>query len=241
MSRKVLAAITIAFALAATAAAQNTNSSTTRNTNVSTPRRPITRSTPRATPASATPATGAEEQTPAPEESAPQTRSRRTGAATGTARAAEPGAAAVRAVFDTLIKNIERSDVDAVMSLYWNSSQLTVLNNNGTVTRGWEQVRSNRASSYPEAKDVKIETRDVKVTMLGSAGAVVMCLWRQTQEAHGAREASAGRLTVVFRLVNNGWKIVHTHSSPDAPDPSRLAPSERSVIPGQPSATPPPR
>jgi ketosteroid isomerase-like protein len=238
VSKNFLAAITLtlSFALAATAAAQNTNSPTTQNANGATTRR----ATPRTR---ATPATAAEEQTPTVGESAPQTRSRRAGASTGQTRAAaaEPGAAAVRAVFDTLIKNIERSDVDAVMSLYWNSPQLTVLNNNGTVTRGWAQVRSNRVSSYPEAKNVKIETRDVKVQMLGSAGAVVTCLWRQSQEFRGAQESSAGRLTVVFRLINNGWKIVHTHSSPDAPDPSHLAPSERIVIQSQPSATPPPR
>jgi ketosteroid isomerase-like protein len=243
VSNKVLAAITLtlAFALAATAAAQNTNNSTTQNANNSTPRRPIPRATPRSR---ATPAGAQEERTPAAGEPTPQTRSRRTGAPPGRTRAAasEPGATAVRAVFDTLIKNIERSDVDAVMSLYWNSPQLTVLNNNGTVTRGWAQVRSNRASSYPDAKDVKIEPRDVRVMMLGSAGAVVTCLWRQSQEFRGAPEASAGRLTVVFRLVNNGWKIVHTHSSPDAPDPSRLAPSEQTAPPtARPAATPPPR
>jgi ketosteroid isomerase-like protein len=230
LSKKLLAAITIALACAAQSAAQNTNSSTAKNANVAPPRRPIPRSAPRT---SASP-TATQEQTPAAEESAPRTRSRRTGAAA----AAEPGAAAVRAVFDTLIKNIERADVDAVMSLYWNSPQLTVMNNNGTITRGWAQVRSNRASSYPEAKDVKIETRDVRVQMLGAAGAVVTCLWRQSQEFRGAPEASAGRLTVVFRLVNGGWKIVHTHSSPDAPDPSRLAPSEQTAP--RPAATPPP-
>jgi ketosteroid isomerase-like protein len=245
VSKKVLAVITLAFALAASVAAQNTNSPTTQNTNGAPPRRPIPRSTPRtrATPAATPAATGErEEQTPAAEEPAPRTRSRRTGAAGQTRAAAEPGAAAVRAVFDTLIRNIERSDVDAVMSLYWNSPQLTVFNNNGTVTRGWAQVRSNRASSYPEAKDVKIEARDVKVQVLGAAGAVVTCLWRQSQEFRGTPEASAGRLTVVFRLVNGGWKIVHTHSSPEAPDPSRLAPSEQTAPPpARPAATPPPR
>jgi ketosteroid isomerase-like protein len=243
VSKKFLAAIALALALAASVAAQNTNSTTPQNTNGATPRRPIPRSTPRTRPTPATPATGERgEQTPAAEESAPQTRSRRTGAAAGQTRgAAEPGAAAVRAVFETLIKNIERSDVDAVMSLYWNSPQLTVFNNNGTVTRGWAQVRSNRASSYPEAKGVQIDARDVRVQMLGAAGAVVTCLWRQSQEFRGAQEASAGRLTVVFRLVNNGWKIVHTHSSPEAPDPSRLAPSEQTAPPARPAATPPPR
>jgi ketosteroid isomerase-like protein len=211
----------------------------TQNTNVATPRRPISRPTPRTQP---TPAAAAQEQTPATQEPAPRTRSRRTGTATTGAAStparasSEPGAAAVRAVFDTLVKNIERSDVEAVMALYWNSPQLTVFNNNGTVTRGWEQVRSNRASSYPDAKNVKIDARDVRVQMLGATGAIVTCLWRQSQDFRGTPESSAGRLTVVFRLINNGWKIVHTHSSPEAPDPSRLAPSERAAPP----ATPPP-
>jgi len=144
-----------------------------------------------------------------------------------------------------LIKGIERSDVEAVIALYWNSPQLVVYNNNGTVTRGWEQVRSNRASSYPEAKNVKIDARDVRVQMLGREGSVVTCLWRQTPEYRGTPETAAGRLTVVFRLINNGWKIVHTHSSPEAPDPSRLMPSEQTAPPprdaARPAATPPPQ
>jgi ketosteroid isomerase-like protein len=241
MHKRFLVALVAVFALAASAQAQNTNSPpTATRTRQTTPR---TQPTPRkATTTTSTPsATGTQEQTPAADATTPHTRTRRTGTATtGQTRATtEPGAQAVRGVFDTLIKNIERSDVDAVMSLYWNSPQLTIFNNNGTVTRGWAQVRSNRASSYPDAKNVHVETRDVRVEMLGREGAVVSCLWRQSQEFRGTPEASAGRLTVVFRLINNGWKIVHTHSSPEAPDPSRLAPSEQTT-PARSLPTPPP-
>jgi ketosteroid isomerase-like protein len=193
--------------------------------------------------ATATPAPppAAEEQTPqADTATPPSVRARR--AAPSRSAAADPAVRAVRAVFDNLIKGIERSDVEAVMALYWNSPQLVVFNNNGTVTRGWEQVRSNRASSYPEAKNVRIEARDVRVTTLGSNGAVVTCLWRQSQEFRGTPESASGRLTVVFRLINNGWKIVHTHSSPEAPDPSRLMPSEQTPPPSQrPVPVPPPQ
>jgi ketosteroid isomerase-like protein len=232
MSKRFFVALFFSLALGASVEAQNTNSAAPTRTPT-----PRTQTTPRkpATPAS-TPATAAE-QTPASGDATTRTRSRRAGE-TGTT-AAQPGAAAVRAVFDTLIKNIERSDVEAVMSLYWNSPQLTIFNNNGTVTRGWEQVHANRASSYPDAKNVHIDARDVKVQMLGAGGAVVTCLWRQSQEFRGAPESSSGRLTVVFRLINQGWKIVHTHSSPEAPDPSRLAPSEQTAPPRS-AATPPP-
>jgi ketosteroid isomerase-like protein len=228
--RKLFAAASVALALAAAAPAQNTNSST-----AATPRRPANANT------AAPPATPQEEPqttaTPAPRSS----RSRRA-AAPATTQAGGASAQAVRAVFDNLIKGIERSDVDAVMALYWNSPQLVIFNNNGTVTRGWEQVKSNRASSYPEAKEVKIDARDVRVHMLGRDGAVVTTLWRQSQEYRGTPETAAGRLTVVFRLINNGWKIVHTHSSPEAPDPSRLMPSEQTAPPAaRPASTPPPR
>lgn len=229
--RKLFAAVFVALALAA-ASAQNTNSQTT-----ATPRRPTNADT------AADPATPQGE----PQTSAtPAPRSRRAPAAANTATTQAGGASAqaVRAVFDNLIKGIERSDVDAVMALYWNSPQLVIFNNNGTVTRGWEQVKSNRASSYPEAKEVKIDARDVRVHMLGRDGALVTTLWRQSQEYRGTPETAAGRLTVVFRLINNGWKIVHTHSSPEAPDPARLLPSEQTAPPARdparPAATPPP-
>jgi hypothetical protein len=75
--------------------------------------------------------------------------------------------------------------------------------------------------------------------MLGAGGAVVTCLWTQSQEFRGTPESAAGRLTVVFRLINNGWKIVHTHTSPAAPDPSRLLPSEQPAAPATDATRPP--
>ena len=52
--------------------------------------------------------------------------------------------------------------------VYWNNPRLNLFNYNGSVTKGWEQVRKNRESSYPEIKDVKLDVRDVSVTMLGT-------------------------------------------------------------------------
>ena len=237
MFKKLFIAAALALSFAVTASAQNTNSSTTASpTTQPTPaaRRPATR---RPTPTPAPAAVEAQDEeatTPAA-----TTRTRRTGAAqttTGAAAAAatsaNPAERAVRATFETLLNGIRKSDVEMVMSVYWNSPQLVIFNNNVTVTRTWEQVRSNRASSYPDAKNVQLEVRDVRVQMLGAGGAVVTCLWTQSQEFRGTPESANGRLTVVFRLINNGWKIVHTHTSPAVPDPSRLLPSE------QPAATP---
>ena len=206
---------TLLLSLAVTAAAQNTNSSTTRPT--------------RGARATATPA-----PTPTPAPAA------ETSASPVPARAAavSPTERAVRDAFDTLVDGIRRADVGTVMGVYWNSPQLVLFNNNGTVTKSWQQVRTNRQSSYPNLKDVKLDVRDVRVHVLSPTSALVTCLWSQTQTVREQSESATGRLTLVFQRVGGAWKVVHTHTSPDRPDPSLIPPSERNDEPtGEPTTT----
>jgi ketosteroid isomerase-like protein len=143
-----------------------------------------------------------------------------------------PDAKAVRAAFDRIVDGIRKSDVEMVTGVYQNSANTIYFNNNGTVTRGWEQDKQNRESRYPDVTDVKLDVRDVRVEMLGTTGAYVSCLWTQTQEYKGTPESASGRMTVVFRKVGNAWKAIHLHTSPDRPDAARpVFPSERTPIP----------
>jgi len=125
----------------------------------------------------------------------------------------------VLAAFNALLDGIRHANVDEVMSAYWNNPQLNLFNYNGSVTKGWAQVRKNRQSSYPEIKDVKLDVRDVSVTMLGPTGAVVTCQWTQTQDYKGTPETASGRMTLVFKRIGNAWKAIHLHSSTDTPNP----------------------
>jgi ketosteroid isomerase-like protein len=154
-------------------------------------------------------------QTPAPKKTA-----------TTTATQA-PGSEGVLAAFNTLIDGIRHASVDEVMSAYWNNPQLNLFNYNGSVTKGWAQVRKNRESSYPEIKDVKLEVRDVSVTMLGTTGAIVTCQWTQSQNYKGNPETASGRMTLVFKRIGTAWKAIHLHSSPDTPNPAVIPPSEK--------------
>ncbi len=104
---------------------------------------------------------------------------------------------------------------------------LVLFNYNGTVTRGWEQLKKNRESSFPQSKDVKLDIRDRHVTMLGRDGAVVTCLWTQSQTFNGQPDNASGRMTLVFKRVGAEWKAVHLHTSPDKPDPARVPASEQ--------------
>ena len=148
---------------------------------------------------------------------------------TTTSTSDAPGSEGVLAAFNKLLDGIRHANVDEVMSAYWNNPGLNLFNYNGSVTKGWQQVRKNRESSYPEIKDVKLEVRDVSVTMLGTTGAIVTCQWTQAQNYKGAPETASGRMTLVFKRVGNAWKAIHLHSSPDTPNPAVIPPSEKPV------------
>lgn len=150
------------------------------------------------------------------------------------------GSDAVLAAFNKLLDGIRKADLQAVTDVYWNSPRLNLFNYNGSVTKGWEQMRKNRESSYPEIKDVDLKVRDVNVTMLGSDSALVTCQWTQSQTYKGAPETASGRMTLVFRKRGTAWKAIHLHSSPDQPNPAVIPASEQQEPASIPSPSPSP-
>jgi ketosteroid isomerase-like protein len=227
MLKRSYAILTLMLALAAVTYAQNSNSSTTRQrttSNTNTAR-------PTATPAATR--TGQEQDS-----NSSQTGARRTGGNRAGNGATDPTSKGVLAAFNALLDGIRAADVDAVTGVYLNSPQLLLFNNNGTITKGWEQMRKNRESSYPEMKDVKLDARVLNIQMFGREGAVVMASWTQSQTFRGASETASGRMTLVFRRVGNTWKAIHLHTSPDAPDPSRVLPSEQTPATTAPTQKP---
>lgn len=228
MLRKLFTIVALTCALTITGFAQNANSSNTTRKRTSVPSTKTTKS-----PAEGVEEAGAQESQVSPPARKPATQGR------SAANKTPPTAKDVLATFNALLEGIRNTDVNAVTNVYWNSPQLVLFNNNGTVTKGWEQMHTNRESSYPNLKDVKLDVRDVRVQMLGRDGAVVTCLWTQSQTYKGTPETATGRMTLVFRRIGTAWKAVHLHTSPDAPDQSRVLPSEQATP--TPTPTPKPR
>jgi ketosteroid isomerase-like protein len=206
------------------AVGQNSNTSATRQrtTTVNKNNSSQKTSSPAATPADASKSADASKAnaTGQPKKSTGANR------AAGASGAQDPTSGGVTASFNALLDGIRHANVQDASASYWKSPQLLLFNSNGTVTRGWEQMHSNRESSYPNIKDVKLDVKDVRVKMLGRDGALVTCLWTQSQTVKGVPESASGRMTLVFSRVGNTWKIVHLHTSPDAPDSSRVLSSE---------------
>ena len=214
MIKNLLISIVMVFAASSVALAQNANSSQTV--------RPRTTA-----PAANTKTAVSQESTDVQQPKTTQPTARRTETKPRVATTETPGSQSVIAAFNALINGIRHADVDAVTNVYLQSPRLVLFNNNGTVTKGWEQLRKNRESSYKDLKDVKLDVRDVSITMLGRDGAVVTCLWTQSQTYKGMPETATGRMTLVFKRVGKNWKAIHLHTSPDRPDPSRVLPSEQ--------------
>ena len=224
MIQRFLFVTIILLTVALTGLAQNSNSSQTV--------RPRSASTPANTNQSADSHKATDVQHPTTTEPT----ARRTETKPKVATADTPGSQTVVSAFNTIINGIRHANVDAVTGVYLNSPRLILFNSNGTVTKGWDQMRKNRESAYREMKDVKLDIRDLSITMLGRDGAVVSCLWTQSQTYKGEPETATGRMTLVFKRVGKDWKAIHLHTSPDRPDPSRVLQSEQT-----PTSTPTPQ
>ena len=219
MKKLLIAASVVCFG-AGGALAQNSNSSSTEP---STRTRTIAPPKPSPTPRTV--------NKPATSQATPSSTPRSTRNEVGGGQTSPSGS--VLAAFNNLLDGIRTADVKAATNAYQNSPRLLLFNYNGTVTKGWDQLKANREASYPNMKDVKLEVRDLRVTMLGTTSALITCQWTQSMTFRGTPETDTGRMTIVFRKIGKEWKAIHLHTSPDNPDPARVPPSE------QPTATPP--
>lgn len=218
--------VIVSIGLATSAFAQNTNQ---QNSNSQTTRTRTVAPKPTPTPKTVTKSPATE----APPSSQPRAQEPKSTEAGG--QVSPPGT--VLSAFNALLEGIRHANVKAVTNAYQNSPRLVLFNNNGTVTRGWEQLRENREASYPEMKDVKLEVKDLHVTILGRDAALITCLWTQSQTFKGTPETATGRMTIVFKKVGKEWKAIHLHTSPDKPDATRVMPSEQTP-PAMASPTP---
>lgn len=110
-----------------------------------------------------------------------------------------------------------RGDLDAFLRGYEPSPDL-VFTSRGAVRRGFAETRARYFKRYGARPDgasamgqLAFEVLDVRA--LGEDGAVVLGRWRLT----GTPEAGGGVFSLAFLRTRDGWRIVHDHTSSDAP------------------------
>lgn len=216
--KRFIFVVSVALACATLAFAQNTNQQNSDSGTTSTRTRTVA---PKPSP-TPKPKTTDTEAAPV---SGPQTQRPKTSQAPAGGQVA--GSTAVLAAFNSLLDGIRHADAKVVTNAYQNTPRLVLFNFNGTVTKGWDQLKRNREASYPEMKDVKLDVKDLRVTMLGRDAALITCQWTQSLTFRGTPETDSGRMTIVFRRIGKDWKAIHLHTSNDKPDASRIPASEQ--------------
>lgn len=103
-----------------------------------------------------------------------------------------------------------RHDLEAFMSGYWNSPELTFFSTKRT--SGWQATLERYRKTYQgEGREMgMLEFSDLKIEALAPDAAFVRGSWKLTLSDG---KTPHGWFTLVFRRFPEGWKIVHDHTS----------------------------
>jgi len=102
-------------------------------------------------------------------------------------------------------------DLDAFMSGYWNSPELTFFSG-AKESRGWQATMDRYRATYQGAgKEMgKLDFSDLRVEILCPDAAFIRGVWQLTMSDG---KMPHGRFTLIFRKFPDGWKIIHDHTS----------------------------
>ena len=128
-----------------------------------------------------------------------------------TRAAEERGAdrAAITAVLAAQQSAWNRADVDAFLTAYWRSPELTFSGSSG-VARGWDGVLARYKKNYPDRAAMgQLDFSNLEFRFLGPDAALVLGHWHLKREKGDV----GGVFTLVWQRFPDGWKIIHDHTS----------------------------
>src|SRR5262249_37252590 len=104
-----------------------------------------------------------------------------------------------------------RRDLEAFMSAYWNSLQLTFFSG-AKKTLGWQSTLDRYRQTYQVTGQQigKLEFSELDINPPCRYAAFVCGAWKLTMSDV---KTPHGVFTLIFRKFPDGWKIVHDHTS----------------------------
>jgi uncharacterized protein (TIGR02246 family) len=121
---------------------------------------------------------------------------------------------AIRGVLATQADAWNKGDLDGYMAGYAKTDEL-VFTSGGHVRRGWQETFDKYKTKYggDHATMGHLTFELLAVQSLGPDGAIVLGRWKLTDTPN----AGGGVFTVALSRTPAGWRIVHDHTSLDAP------------------------
>ena len=99
-------------------------------------------------------------------------------------------------------------DIEGFMQTYWKSEELT-FSGGGKTTRGWQATLDRYKQGYPSGQMGKLHFGQLETTLLSDNAALVLGRWYLDNQG----EKKEGNFSLVMKKFDDGWKIVHDHSS----------------------------
>jgi len=127
------------------------------------------------------------------------------------ARAADATAiqAAVRAVLDEQVKDWNAGNIERFMRGY-HQSATTRFASGGNVTLGWQSVLDRYKRTYSDKAAMGTLTfSELDITAASDDSALAFGHWHLKRE----KDEPSGLFTLLFRKTDDGWKIIHDHTS----------------------------
>jgi len=116
---------------------------------------------------------------------------------------------AITAVLNAQQAAWNRGDVEAFLTGYWRSPELTFSGSNG-VSRGWDGVLARYKKNYPDRAAMgQLDFSDLEFRFLGPDCALVLGRWHLARD----RDELGGVFSLVWQRFPDGWKIIHDHTS----------------------------
>jgi|SRR6478735_1533826 len=114
-----------------------------------------------------------------------------------------------KTVLEQQVIDWNKGDMNGYMQGYWKSDSLEFIGKTG-VTYGWENTLQKYMRSYPNAAAMgQLNLTVLRVENINSTNAYVTGKWNLIREAGNLE----GYFTLLFRKIDNEWKIISDHSS----------------------------
>ena len=102
-----------------------------------------------------------------------------------------------------------KCDIEGFMQGYWKSEELSFTSGNKN-TRGWQATFENYKKGYSSCDKMgKLSFSELEVTVLSKKSALVRGRFLLERK----NDKPTGLFTLIFRKVEDGWKVVHDHTS----------------------------
>jgi uncharacterized protein (TIGR02246 family) len=120
----------------------------------------------------------------------------------------ETSKAEIQRVMEAQVAAWNHGDIEGFLSGYLKSPDL-IFASRGALTRGWDPLLERYQVAYPTGEMGRLRFEGIEINVVGDDAAWVVGAWwldLKDSSPHGV-------FTLIFRKTDEGWRIVHDHSS----------------------------